>query len=253
MKMVFGEETMMTTAYTERAYRKRVTARGLHSFHMVIRETDLWVSADRDLERETRDLTIHYRHLLETYIQSHTAFLTTLEPYPEDPFAPPMVKEMIIKTKGLGVGPMASVAGAIAQFVGTDLLQWTEQIIIENGGDIFLKTDRSVTVSVFAGQSPLSEKIGLVIPVRQMPLGICSSSGTIGHSHSAGRADVVCILAPSAVLADGAATAIGNRLKRKSDLENAGTWAREIQGLLGGLAIIGDRMATWGDVELVAL
>lgn len=243
----------MATHYAERTYRKRVTAKGLQSFHVLIKETDLWVSADHNLEKETRDLTLHYRNQLETYILSHQTFLTTLEPYPEDPFAPPMVKEMITRTCGLGVGPMASVAGAIAQFVGTDLLQWTDQIIVENGGDIFLKTNRPVTVSIFAGKSPLSEKIGLVIPVRQMPLGVCSSSGTVGHSYSSGRADVVCIVASSAVLADGAATAIGNRLRRRADLEGALTWSREIKGLLGGLVIIDDKMATWGDLELVAL
>ena len=75
---------------------------------------------------------------------------------------------------------MASVAGAIAQFVAQGLLESTNQVIVENGGDIFLKVNRPVNVSVFAGESPLSEKIGLKIPSRQMPLGICSSSGTVG-------------------------------------------------------------------------
>ena len=239
--------------YTERTYRKKVSAKNLVSFHVAIKETDLWVSAGRIMEQETRDLTLDYRHQLETYISSHRDFLTTLEPYPEDPFAPPMVKEMIRVTRDLGVGPMASVAGAIAQFVGTDLLQWTDEVIVENGGDIFLKMKRPVTVSVFAGESPLSEKIGLMIPLRQMPLGICSSSGTVGHSHSSGIADVICILSPSAVLADGAATALGNRLKSKDDLFKSANWAKQIKGIIGGLAITGNRMVTWGDLELVQL
>jgi hypothetical protein len=230
-----------------------VNTRDLVSFHVVVKETDLWVSADRNLEEETRDLVLTYRLQLESYISSHQTFMTTLQPYPEDPWAPPLVREMIKMTRSVGVGPMASVAGAMAQFVARDLLRSTGQIIVENGGDIFLKAERPITVSIFAGESPLSEKIGLKIPIRLMPLGICSSSGTVGHSLSMGAADVVCILSSSAILADGAATSFCNLIKGKRDLEMVSRRAQKIKGIFGGLAIIGDVMVTWGDVELVAL
>ena len=241
------------TEYRKRTYRKRVNTRDLVSFHVVVKETDLWVSADRNLEEETRDLVLTYRLQLESYISSHHTFMTTLQPYPEDPWAPPLVREMIKMTRSVGVGPIASVAGAMAQFVARDLLKSTDQIIVENGGDIFLKAERPITVSIFAGESPLSEKIGLKIPIRLMPLGICSSSGTVGHSLSMGAADVVCILSPSAILADGAATSLCNLIKGKRDLEMASRRAQKIKGIFGGLAIIGDVMVTWGDVELIAL
>ena len=234
-------------------YRKRIKSRDLVSFHVSVKETDLWVSADRNLEKDTRDLIFDYRHQLESYIRSHPAFLTTLSPYPEDPHAPTMVREMINKTRTLGVGPMASVAGAVAQFVANGLLEITQQVIVENGGDIFLKVHRPVTVSILAGGSSLNEKIGLKIPTRQMPIGICSSSGTVGHSLSMGIADVVCLLSSSAVLADGAATALGNRIKRKEQLKNVGKWAQKMKDILGGVVVIGDSMAAWGDVELVSL
>ncbi|UCF56275.1 MAG: UPF0280 family protein, partial [Deltaproteobacteria bacterium] len=139
------------TEYRERTYRKRVNAKDLISFHVAVKETDLWVSADRMLENETRDLILNHRYQLESYIHSYPDFLTTLQPYPEDPYAPPLVKEMIEVTRGIGVGPMASVAGAIAQFVARGLLQLTDQVIVENGGDIFLKTNRPVTVSILGG------------------------------------------------------------------------------------------------------
>ncbi len=241
------------TEYTERTYRKRVNARDLVSFHVAVKETDLWVSADQNLEKETRDLVLNQRHQLENYIGIHPDFLTTLKPYPEDPYAPPMIKEMIETTGDLGVGPMASVAGAIAQYVGHGLLKWTDQVILENGGDIFLKTNRSVTVSVFAGESPLSGKIGVMIPREKMPLGVCASSGTVGHSLSLGSTDIVCIISPSAVLADGAATALGNRIRGKKDLEKIADWADEMGGVSGGLAIVKDKVAAWGEVELVRL
>lgn len=237
----------------ERTYRQRIKVEDLVSFHVAVKETDLWVSADRNLERKAEDLVFDCRTRLEDYISSHELFLTTLQSYPKDPFAPSMIKTMIEMTSQAGVGPMASVAGAIAQFVAEGLLRFTDQVIVENGGDIFLKTLRPAIVSIYAGKSPLSEKFGLKIPTQQMPLGICSSSGTVGHSLSMGVADIVCTIASSAVLADGASTALCNRIKNKTDLEEIPHWAGQIPGIKGGIAIMGDSMIPWGDVELVGL
>jgi ApbE superfamily uncharacterized protein (UPF0280 family) len=239
--------------YTERLYRKRVRSGGLVTFEVAVKETDLQVKAEKRLEKETRDLILSCRHQIESYISTHPDFLTTLNPYPDDPLAPPLVKEMIECTKHLGVGPMASIAGAIAQYVGLGLLQWTREVIVENGGDIFLKANRAVTVSVFAGMSPLSEKVGLLVSPRKMPLGICSSSATVGHSYSMGVADVACMLSPSATLADAAASAMGNRIKNKKDADRIGEWAEKMSGVTGALVIVGEKMATWGEIELVTL
>jgi len=237
--------------YRERTYRKRVRAKDLTCFSVAVKETDLWVCADKNLEKETRDLIFDCRHQLESYIKSHPEFPNSLVPLMGDPYAPPIVKEMIRATGKVDVGPMASVAGAIAQYVAMGLLNLTDQVIVENGGDIFLKADRPLTVSVFAGASPLSGRFGLLVPVSQMPLGVCSSSATVGHSLSRGITDVVCALSSSAALADGAATALGNRVEKKRDLEEVARWADQIEGILGGIAIVGDTMATWGDIELV--
>jgi ApbE superfamily uncharacterized protein (UPF0280 family) len=239
--------------YTQRFYRNRVKSQDLVSFEVVVKETDLLVSAEQKLEKETRDLVLESRHQIESYIHNHADFLTALEPYPEDPYAPPLVKEMIECTREVGVGPMASVAGAIAGHVGRHLLKKTSQVIVENGGDLFLKANRPVTVSLYAGTSPLSEKIGLVIPPRLMPLGVASSSGTVGHSLSLGKADVGCILSPSAALADAAATALCNRIHGPRDLSRIDEWAGSLKGILGALVVLRDRMATWGEIELVAL
>lgn len=237
----------------ERVYRKRVKAGLSASFQVAVKETDLWVSADERLEKETRDLIFRYRHQIEDYISRHPDFMTSLHPYREDPYASEIVREMIKATTDIGVGPMAAVAGAVAQFVGRGLLERSEQVIVENGGDIFVKANRPVTVSVFAGTSPLSEKIGLVITKDRMPLGVCSSSGTLGHSMSLGKADVVCLVSSSTLRADAAATALCNRIRSRKDLEHVAGWADEIKGIEGGLAVMGDAMATWGKVELVAL
>jgi ApbE superfamily uncharacterized protein (UPF0280 family) len=240
-------------SYGKRTYRNKVNVRDLVSFHVAVKETDVWVSADMGLENEARDLILDCRQQLENYIRRHPGFGTSLVPVQKDPFSPPMVREMIDATEALGVGPMASVAGAIAQHVAAGLLKYSKQVIVENGGDIFLKLNRPASISIFAGRSPLSERLGLLIPVRQMPVGVCASSATVGHSLSMGIADVVCIVSSSAVLADGAATAICNMIKRKTDLEVVAGSAKKIRGVIGGVAIVEDRMVTWGDMELIDL
>jgi len=239
--------------YKKRNYRDRIKVRDLVSFCVSIKETDLWISADRDLKKEAENLVHNIRYKLEEYICSHPDFLSSLDPVPDDPFAPGIIKDMIRNAKKACVGPMASVAGAVAQYVAKGLLNHAEQVIIENGGDIYLKVSRAVTVSIFAGQSPLSHRLGIVIPEKVMPLGICSSSGSVGHSLSLGISDVTCILAHSAVLADAAATALGNKIHSKNDLHKIPAIANDIEGLLGGVAIVEDEMAAWGEVELTAL
>lgn len=241
------------TEYKERHYRRNVRTVGLVTFEVAVKETDLLVSAERNLEKATKDLIFDARHQIESYARLHPEFLSTLKPYLPDPCAPPLVREMIACTARVGVGPMASVAGAVAQHVGEGLLERTSQVLVENGGDIFVKMNRKATVSVFAARSPLSEKIGIVISPGQMPLGICSSSATVGHSLSMGAADVGCVLASSAVFADGAATALCNTVRSPKDLRGIGAWAEKTSGVLGALVILGDRLATWGTIELAAL
>ena len=236
--------------FKNHAYRKGVHPKDLISFRVLIKETDLMVSSSKDLRKQIRDSVYHYRRQLEDYIKSKPNFLSTLLPYPEDPFAPEIIREMISATRIFDVGPMAAVAGTIAQLVGRDLLQYTEDVIVENGGDIFLKTEKPVTVSIFAGSSKLSDKLGIVIYPEQMPTGICTSSATVGHSLSLGAADSVCIVANKASIADAAATALGNRITNQFKLKREIESMRESKDIKGGVVIIGKTMASWGEIEL---
>lgn len=239
--------------YIERNYRNKIKISDLNTFHVSIKETDLWVSSTDDLKKETENIVHDLRYKLESYIQTHPDFLAALEPYPDDIYAPVIIRDMITCSKKAGVGPMASVAGAMAQYVAYGLSELTDQVIIENGGDIYMNLSREVTVSIFAGTSPLSDRVGIVIPEKMMPLGVCSSSGRIGHSLSMGNSDVVCILSRSAVLADASATALGNRIKTKKDLRKISDEAGNIDGVLGGVVIMDDEMTAWGEVELKAI
>lgn len=226
----------------------------LVSFEVKVRESDLHLLASEDCRQEVLHHLLQLRNQLENYIRKHPLFLTSLTPLPADPLAPALAKAMLAGAAAAGVGPMAAVAGAIAESIGKALLAaGVEEVMVENGGDIFLKRDKDCRLSIFAGSSPLSHKVGLAIPRERMPLGICTSSGTVGHSLSFGKADSVTVLAPSAALADAAATRLGNEVGSEADIEPALAMGRSIPGLLGAVIILGRQLGAWGEIELVRL
>jgi ApbE superfamily uncharacterized protein (UPF0280 family) len=239
--------------YEKRTYRNLVRTDDLIKFEVVVKETDLLVRAERDLSKETRESVFKYRHQLETYIAMNPEFQKSLFPIRDDPYAPEIVQEMILTSQWAQVGPMAAVAGAMAEWVSKDLLKLSKEVIVENGGDIYLATSKERTVGIYAGDSSLSLKIGIVIEPEQTPLGICTSSGTVGPSLSLGKADAVCILAKSSALADAAATAVGNIIKEKKDIERGLERGKEIKGVLGMLIIVEEKMGIWGNIKLTQL
>jgi len=239
--------------YQPRTYRHWVKGKGLVSFRVVVKETDLFIRASRNLESKALKLVHKYRDTLERYITRHPSFLTSLDPLPTLDDAPRLVKLMAESARKAGVGPMAAVAGAITEFVGTELLHFTPEVIIENGGDIFIRSLGMRVVGIYAGNSPLSGKIGLEINGEDTPLGICTSSGTVGHSLSHGEADAVVVLAPSATLADTAATAIGNLIKHADDIPQGIEFAQGIEGLQGLLIIKDDKVGIWGEAKICSI
>ncbi|MFC1540704.1 UPF0280 family protein [Candidatus Margulisiibacteriota bacterium] len=239
--------------YQVRAYRNNVKAEDLTKFEIIEKETDLLVLAQTNLYDKALAAAVKYRTDLEKYIESDPQFAKTLSPYRIRYDAPPIVKEMATYSRKAKVGPMAVVAGAMAEFVGKDLLPFTEELIVENGGDIFLKISKPRKVGIYAGDSPFSEKIALELDPQPKPFSVCTSSGTVGHSFSFGKADAVVVIAQSALLADAAATAIGNVVKEISDIDQALKSAKKIRGLDGVLIIKGDQLGALGRVKLVPL
>ena len=237
--------------YQPRTYRHWVKGDDLVVFSVVVKETDLHLSAASNLRRKAHRMVLKYRDSLERYIARHPDFLTSLEPLEVEKDAPIIVRDMAEAARLCGVGPMAAVAGAVAGFVGRELLDFSPEVIVENGGDIFIKIQRQRTIGIFAGNSPLTGKLGLELNPEDTPLGICTSSGTVGHSLSFGRADAVIVLADSATLADAAATAIGNRVSEVTDIEKGIEFAQGIGQLKGVVIIKDDRLGVWGDVKMV--
>lgn len=252
--------------YEPREYRNLQREEDLHHFQVCIEETDLDIGLKKsqfntELVQKVKEYVAEERRVLQNYLQSYPDFLTALEPWPlasatreqEHRNVPPAVVAMCQAAELAGVGPMAAVAGWFAERTGLFLAHFSKDVIVENGGDIWLKTSRIRKVSIFAGNSPFSQRIGLEIRPANTPLGICTSSGTVGHSLSFGCADAVVILAPSAVLADAVATAACNRVQGIADLPKAVEWALTVPGVTGAVAILADKLAVQGEVKLLPL
>lgn len=239
--------------YEERKYRERVRHDDLMAVRVVEEETDLLVSGEVDLSVAAAEAIAKYRKQIKAYIATDKGFQSALKPVEVNEGAPEIVKEMA-KAAGLaGVGPMASVAGVIAERVGRDLLRLSKQIIVENGGDIFIKTSRERRLGVYAGSSPFTGKLALKIKPDQTPLGVCTSSGTVGHSLSFGKADAAIILSEWTALADAAATATGNLVKTVEDIQKGIEFAKAIKGVEGVVVIMGNKIGAWGKIEIVRI
>ena len=242
---------MKTDKYQKRFYREWVNAKGLFEARVVVQETDVHILTDKPIDKDFVDEKIRfYRRQIESYIQKDKRFLTSLKPITVELRAPAIVKAMNQAASKANVGPMAAVAGAIAEFLGRDLLKrGYKEVIIENGGDIFLKVLLPRAVGIYAGRVKLSGKLFLKINPKDSPLGICTSSGSVGHSLSFGNADSVIIIAKNAVLADAVATATANLVQSKKDLPKAIQIARAIKGVRGVVIILKNNLASWGKVE----
>ena len=240
-------------SYEERTYRNYVRADNLVKFEVIEQETDLLILAETNLYDKAMASVLRYRAELEKYIESDPQFGKSFSPVAVRYNAPAIVKEMAAAARRVKVGPMAAVAGAIAEFVGLDLLPFSNEVIVENGGDIFLKIKQTRKVGIFAGKSPFSEKIALEVDPRETPFSICTSSGTVGHSFSFGKADAVVVISGSGSLSDAAATRIGNAVMEISDIDPALKIAKKIRGLEGVLIVKDDHLGALGKIKIVPL
>lgn len=236
--------------YQPRTYRDYRDSGRFCTFRVTVETTDLYVKALCPLERETEQLVRECRGQIEAAIARRPEFLASLTPIEEDPRDSPVAMQMIRAAVKAGTGPMAAVAGAVAEFVGRSLLALSPEIIIENGGDIFARVDTPFVCGLFAGSSPFSNRLGFKIDPTGLPVGICTSSATVGPSRSFGRADAAVVVSYDVALADAMATALGNRIHGYSDLRKGVEWAMTIPGVKGALAVLGDKMAVLGEIEL---
>ena len=236
----------------ERTYRSRMKAENLVRFDVRVYETDLCILAEKDLTKLALAKVVDLRNDLTRYADVHEDFYGSLAPLEAADGAPEVVGRMCRAAAAWEVGPMAAVAGTFAEMVGEALLEKSAEVIVENGGDIFIAARRPREVEIYSGAgSPWAGRLSVRIAPESGIRGVCTSSGTIGHSFSRGKADAVAAFAESAAFADAAATAVGNRVKSAADVERIVDEEKR-RGALKGLVIVaGPTMGAFGEVEFV--
>lgn len=243
--------------YKERSYRSRFSGDERRWFCVKFLESDLWIGVDSgsysaSMEQDIYAMLVDLRRTMDAYLLMDPQYKTALTPYAAGIEAPEILKDMSRVSHKTCIGPMSAVAGAVAKNVA-DFIKKNhnvKEVIVENGGDIYAEASSDMDISVFAGQSPLSERVGLHIPASAFPLGICTSSGTVGPSLSLGRADAMMIVCRDVLLADSYATAMANRIQSVNDLQPVIDRIQSIPDILGALAVKDDRLAVCGLYEL---
>jgi len=205
---------------------------------LVTAEDDFISAAEAEIRKARLDL--------EEYIYFRPLFRYVLSPLPDDPKAPPIARRMIRAAARAGVGPMAAVAGATAEAALRAMIKaGAKHAVVSNGGDIAMIIDRPVTVGVFTGRE--EDAIGLRFAPRPGTIAVCTSSGTVGHSLSFGQADAATVVARDAALADAAATALGNTVRRRNEAGLLMALEKiRFSGIEGMMAVAGARIAAKG-------
>jgi len=244
-------------SYEPRWYRKQMDSKRFHSFTVTHFETDLWIGVNPDsFQKRMISFCVEkiklLRNLLDDYITRFPLFRNSLVPLAFDTSAPEIAQEMLLQSQNTGTGPMSCVAGAFAHFMGQELINkfHPKELVIENGGDIFILSEKTIQVAVYAGKSQLSGKIGILVTPDKTPLGICTSSGTVGPSLSFGKADAVMIVCKSTTLADGYATAFANKIHSPDDISNVIESIKKIPEIISALIICDDKFGICGKLKL---
>ena len=243
--------------FENRVYRKKLDE--LSSFIVSYKDSDLWVASDvfdysakEKIKNEILGKIIKEREKIETYIKTNKDFLISFSPIKWDYFAPRLVKLMIQTSFLAKVGPMASVAGAFSFLTSLVINKYSKNYYIENGGDLYIKSSKKeIKVCLNAWENIFSEKFSLLIPAKDTPLGISSSSGKFGHSISLGKADLVCVACKSPILSDAYATKLANMVETKDDIQKVLDFTENEQKILSVVIIVEDQIGIKGKFEIM--
>lgn len=248
----------MNNSYEPRLYRNLMGKGRFKHFSVAFKETDLWIGVEsRHYCPDMEDFTLKHlkrlRTLLEEHIRKYPEFFYSLVPYNASVNLPEIAAIMVEASKKANVGPMAAVAGAFSQEIGRLLedAYGLGEIAVENGGDIYIKTKESTTLSVYVGNCALSDRIAIEIPPTAGPLGICTSSGRVGHSLSFGIADAVTVICKDAALADAYATYFGNIVQPGRDIKDVLAISSRCKDIIAILVVAEDKLGARGGIKLV--
>ena len=213
--------------------------------------TDILISSNKNLKSRIEKPLKKIYEIFNVCIKNEPSFLKSLSPIRIKPSFPGIIKEMCTKSAEFNVGPMAAVAGTVKVYLASYLQKYCDILIIENGGDIYIKADRDLNVGIYIKNPNFKDRVALRINAKNMPCGLCSSSGTFGHSFSMGKCDLAVVLAKSAITADAAATAFANSISCEDDIPDSITYFKGFEDIKGLLAIKNKRIGAWGTIEFL--
>ena len=227
--------------------------RNLFKENFTLKETQCTIISDKQQAIQTAIESIkRNRQELEIYIRANPKFLYTLKPIPA-PEKPLVAKLMALAAEKAGVGPMAAVAGAIADLAVNDMTrEGCEVAVVEDGGEISAVSNTPVDVAVAAGDEPLSKRFGFRLT--EFPIGVATSSGRFSHALSFGDAEAATVFCKNAALADAAATAVGNVVKGEdvqAAIKAGISKGLSIEGVEGVLIIYKGQVGTAGKIPQI--
>ncbi len=244
--------------YEPRTYRKNLNTDRFEYARIIVEESDLWLGIEKSRikkvdQKLVQNEILRLRTILKDYIGLNPDFLQSMKPIEIYENDPPIIKKL--KETGIisHTGPMTGVAGLIAELI-TNFIQNSfdiQEVIVENGGDICMKINSELNLAVAAGKNSGFNNLGLKILPSEEVIGICSSSGTFGHSISFGKADLLTVISHDTTLADAWATSLANKINKEEDIQTLCNILPE--NIIGLLAIKDKKIAYKGDYELLKL
>ena len=223
----------------------------LFSLHLVYKQTDLVLRTEGKPDRQEVETYLKQAYEdIEGYIACDGNFLSSLHPCEVRETAPDIIKVMSEYASKANVGPMAGVAGAIAEYIGKRLSSRHRIILCNNGGDIYYESPEEQWIFLSAPGSPFHNKIKMCVPSAIKGKGLCTSSGASGHSVNMGRAYAVTILAGNAFSADVWATAISNQIRSHEDIDRILSLCKTQDDIEGVVILVDDYLGIWGDIGL---
>jgi len=232
-------------------YRTRVSLKNRFSWIVKYRFSDIFISSDKDIhDKIASSITSFYKDI-DKVIESDKPFARSLRPLKAKKYYPEIIKKMCHASSIFDVGPMASVAGAVCEYLAKDLAGYYDELIIENGGDTLMITDKDPSIGLYVKNKYFDDSIGLKVTSKEKKVSVCSSSSTFGHSYSEGKCDLAAAFSSSAIYADSAATSIANKTKEIKDIKKNIKYFSGFEGISGIVIIKENKIGIWGDVELL--
>lgn len=232
--------------YETRKCRNRIPVNQSVTFEVGVRDTSIYIQAMSDLTAKAKESVFRYRYQIEEYLRQHPAFRDTQSPIQIYSSAPEIVRYCDLACRNTGIPPMVCMSGAMADFVGRDLLQHSPTLIVSSGGDTFVRSATPLEVHIYAKGSPLHEKLTLQLPGGKNIFGI--------STHVPGKGiQAVTVLSRSAGWASSFARDLGVRLNSGESLKSALNRAEAYSDVGGVIIVSGSQVVFGGSLNVKCL